>query len=252
MRRFYLCNHDPTVFLSVYRQSLHTSICNSYVNMVTTLKAHAANGDHKEASTYPSPSALAHVVLRTTPGNYQAMINFYIHLLKAEVTCEGPVLTFLRYDYEHHRIAIVAHPEAVPDHGSIIRTGFDHFAFSYNNLTDLARTYVGLRELETPIRPFWTVNHGPTTSFYYRDPERNKIELQVDNFDRPEDANAFMGGRDYVINPIGTDFDADEWAVYILGKAKSDGSEGLTEDEVKELKQRDDVGERQELPGDFF
>lgn len=175
-----------------------------------------------------------------------------MRLLKADITCEGPVITFLRYDHEHHRIAIVSAPNAVPEKEHTVRPQMDHVSFAYKTLTDLARTYVGLRDLDDPIRPFWTVNHGPTTSLYYRDPDRNKIELQVDNFDRPEDANAFMGGEQYVINPIGTDFDVEEWAAYILGKAKPDGSEGLTEAEVKALKKRKEIGERKELPSFFF
>jgi hypothetical protein len=67
----------------------------------------------------------------------------------------------------------------------------------------------------------WTTNHGPTTSLYYRDPDGNKIELQVDNFDTPDDANLFMSGSDYVANPIGSDFAADDWAAYILSKANN-------------------------------
>ncbi|KAJ6119385.1 hypothetical protein N7523_003665 [Penicillium sp. IBT 18751x] len=78
------------------------------------------------------------------------------------------------------------------------------------------------------------------------------IELQVENFDRLEDANAFMGGENYVSNPIGTDFDVEEWAAYILGKAKPDRSESLTKAEEKALKKRKEIGERKELPSFFF
>lgn len=181
------------------------------------------------------------------------MINFYVRLFNATITCEGSVITFRRYDYEHHRIAIVAVPDAVPNHEGIVRTGMDHVSFAYNTLTELARTYVGLRDLEEdPIKPIWTVNHGPTTSLYYRDPDRNKIELQVDNFDRPEDANAFMGGEKYMTNQIGTDFDVEEWAAYILQRAKADGSEGLAKDEERALKTRTETGYRKELPRFFF
>lgn len=35
-------------------------------------------------------------------------------------------------------------------------------------------------------------NHGPTTSLYYRDPDGNQIETQVDNFETAEEATAFM------------------------------------------------------------
>ena len=35
------------------------------------------------------------------------------------------------------------------------------------------------------IEPYWCINHGPTTSLYYKDPDGNQIELQVDNFPTP-------------------------------------------------------------------
>lgn len=202
---------------------------------------------------YKAPNSLAHAVLRSSPANYQTMIDFYIRLLKAEITCAGPVITFLRYDYEHHRIGIISEPKAVSTEKGVLRTGLDHVSFGYKTLTDLARTYVGLRDHpDGPVLPLWTVNHGPTTSLYYRDPDGNKIELQVDNFDTPDEANAFMGGPEYVTNPIGTDFDADEWAAFILGKVNEDGSEGLSESEIRALKKRPDIGIRQELPANFF
>lgn len=216
------------------------------------LSSQSLDNGKKDAASYSSPNALAHIVLRTTPSTYQTMVDFYVRLLKATVTCRGPVVTFLRYDYEHHRIAIFATPEVTRDPEGVVRTGMDHVSFAYKTLTDLARTYVGLRDLEDPIKPVWTVNHGPTTSLYYRDPDRNKIELQVDNFDHPDEANEFMGGQYYVTNPIGTDFDVDEWAASILGKANPDGSEGLTEAEVKALKQRKEIGNRQDIPKNFL
>lgn len=86
---------------------------------------------------------------------------------------------------------------------------------------------------------------------YYRDPDGNKIELQVDNFDDPDEANDFMAGEKYDTNPMGTDFDPDEWSEYILSKATADGKEGLSAKEVKDLKMRKEIGERKELPAGF-
>jgi len=45
---------------------------------------------------------------------------------------------------------------------------------------------------------------------YYSDPDGNKIEIQVDNFDTPEAANEFMTSKYFAENPIGTDFDPEE------------------------------------------
>lgn len=53
---------------------------------------------------------------------------------------------------------------------------------------------------------------------YYRDPDGNKVELQVDNFDLPEEADSFLRSSLFIKNPIGTDFDPDEWSAQILSK----------------------------------
>ena len=57
------------------------------------------------------------------------------------------------------------------------------------------------------LPPIWCVNHGPTTSIYYKDPDGNVLETQVDNFDTAEEANGFMATEESARNPIGTDFD---------------------------------------------
>jgi catechol-2,3-dioxygenase len=40
--------------------------------------------------------------------------------------------------------------------------------------------YTRLKKMR--IEPVIPVDHGPTTSFYYEDPDRNSVELFVDNF----------------------------------------------------------------------
>ena len=60
------------------------------------------------------------------------------------------------------------------------------------------------------IAPVWCVNHGPTLSIYYRDPDGNHIETQVDVFDNAEDASAYMTSADFSNNPIGVDFDPED------------------------------------------
>jgi catechol 2,3-dioxygenase-like lactoylglutathione lyase family enzyme len=210
----------------------------------------ATNGVEKKAEkpSHPSPVALAHCVLRTTAANYPGMVHFYRNLLNAQIVHETPVLTFLRYDFEHHRIAILQTPETTAKAENTTSAEVDHIAFSYSSLTALARTYVSLKSIQKPLLPIWTVNHGPTTSLYYRDPDGNKVELQVDNFEDAKEADAFMKGPLFGMNPIGTDFDVEEWASRILGKAKQDGQEGLDKDEVKHMKMRSEIGERYDLP----
>ncbi|HEY1973093.1 MAG TPA: hypothetical protein VGH89_34435, partial [Pseudonocardia sp.] len=59
------------------------------------------------------------------------------------------------------------------------------------------------------IRPHVPIQHGVTTSLYYRDPDGNYVELQVDNFATPDEATAYMVGPEYAENPIGVGFDPD-------------------------------------------
>ena len=45
---------------------------------------------------------------------------------------------------------------------------------------------------------------------YYRDPDGNQLETQVDNFENAEDATAMMGSAEFTENSVGTDFDPEE------------------------------------------
>ncbi len=73
---------------------------------------------------------------------------------------------------------------------------------------DLLATFKRLRA--HGITPYWCINHGPNLSFYYRDPDGNQVELQIDVFDSPDAVNDWFNGSDFSINPIGVKFDADE------------------------------------------
>jgi catechol-2,3-dioxygenase len=86
--------------------------------------------------------------------------------------------------------------------------GLEHIAYAYATLGDLVATYERLKA--AGITPYWTINHGPTTSMYYRDPDGNQVELQVDNFPSVEELNAWFRSGAFASNPIGVVFDADE------------------------------------------
>ena len=60
---------------------------------------------------------------------------------------------------------------------------------------------------DSGIEPLVPIQHGVTTSLYYRDPDGNTVELQVDNFADPDDATAYMTGPEYAADPIGPTFD---------------------------------------------
>ncbi len=149
-----------------------------------------------------SPAKLAHVVLRVR--DLPAMRDWYKTMLQAEVTQESDMLCFLTYDDEHHRIALVAIP-GLEERGEVRRVGMDHIAFTYASVGDLFHTYERLRD--AGIAPFWPINHGVTLSLYYRDPEGNRIELQVDAFATMDEGKTYMRSDAFKTNPVGVVFD---------------------------------------------
>jgi len=179
------------------------------------------------------PTQLAHVVLKTNAENYKEMVQYYKIFLNAEASYENDFLSFLTYDDEHHRLAVGIFPgtgKRVPE-----SAGLAHIAFTFDSLHDLALAY--RQRKANGILPFWSVNHGPTTSIYYRDPDGNEIETQVDNFDNNDDANEFMQSKAFSENPIGVDFDPED-----LIKRLEAG-----EDE-KSLMKRPEGGKRLDIP----
>lgn len=151
-----------------------------------------------------SPAALVHVVLQTS--QYGPMVAFYKAFLGANATYENDTLSFLTYDEEHHRVAILHVPSAKPRDPT--SAGLAHMAFSFNTLKDLMLAY--RQRKARGIKPIWAVNHGPTTSLYYQDPDGNQIETQVDNFETVAAANEFMNSPEFAENPIGVDFDPED------------------------------------------
>jgi hypothetical protein len=58
------------------------------------------------------------------------------------------------------------------------------------------------------VEPAFCLDHGMTTSLYYRDPEGNFVELQCDNFSDWKLLGEFMrNSSQFAANPIGVFFD---------------------------------------------
>ena len=57
--------------------------------------------------------------------------------------------------------------------------------------------------------PVRTINHGPTVSMYYKDPDGNQVELQVDVFDKAG-AASYFNTEAFISNPIGVLYKADQ------------------------------------------
>jgi len=154
-----------------------------------------------------APAKLAHIVLRTSPERAALLTDWYKTVLEGEAMFENGQLAFITYDSEHHRVAILGMPGVKPHLDG--HAGLHHVAFTYGSLGDLVHTYERLKAAD--IRPQFCINHGPTTSMYFFDPDKNQVELQVDNVPETKFAEYFDSGE-FARNPIGIKFDPDELA----------------------------------------
>ena len=151
-----------------------------------------------------APAKLAHVVRRTA--RFAEMVEWYQIVLEAEVVYRADALAFMTYDEEHHRVAIIHIPE-LPDRNEMA-AGTDHVAFTYDDLDALLKTY--RRLAASGIRPFWSIHHGATLSSYYKDPDGNSLELQIDCFRDAAAVNDWLGSGAFASNPVGVIVDFDD------------------------------------------
>ena len=145
----------------------------------------------------------AHVVLQTN--RLAEMRDWYCTVLGAHVVYENPGMCFVTFDEEHHRLALVASPADPFVERTPLTVGLQHTAFTFDGLPALLGTFERLRA--AGIEPVVPIAHGVTTSLYYRDPDGNSVELQIDNFADPDDATAYMTGPEYAADPVGPSFD---------------------------------------------
>ena len=156
-----------------------------------------------DMQTPVKPARFAHFVLRVR--DLEKSVDWYEKVLGMTIVHDGGEFAFLTYDDEHHRLALMKTPvETATVQGS---PGLDHVAYTLATLGELLGTYARLKALD--IEPVWPINHGPTTSLYYEDPDGNRVELQVENFDSTEELNAFVRSSAFAENPIGVEFDPD-------------------------------------------
>jgi len=168
------------------------------------------------------PVKFAHVAYRTR--RFEQMVRWYQTVFDAEVKYENPALAFLTYDGEHHRFALanldVLRPGSA-EKDRLGQIGVGHVAYTYGSLDDLLENYVQLKAQD--IKPYWCIHHGMTVSMYYADPDGNQIEFQVESFGSNDEAYAFMAGPHFAANPIGVEYDPDDWLARLrAGAPRSD------------------------------
>jgi catechol-2,3-dioxygenase len=171
-------------------------------------------------STFIRPCSFSHVVYRTY--RFQEMLDWYVTVFNGRVQYHNPVIAFVTYDEEHHRIALLnlgiirgESDERAPRG----KPGMDHVAYGYRDLTELLDKYLELKV--KGVTPYWCIHHGVTVSLYYADPDGNQMEFQADCFNTVEGANSFMNGPHFELNPIGVEFDPEE----MLAKLRAGTSE---------------------------
>lgn len=152
-----------------------------------------------------TPPTFSHVVFMTR--RFEEMKAWYMNVFGAEIVHEDPALAFLTYDEESHRFAIanldVLKPGARAE-STRSEIGFNHIAYTYASAADLLETYARLKE--QGLAPYWPVHHGFTLSFYYQDPDGNRIELQVESCSS-KDAFDYMRSEAFASNPVGVEVD---------------------------------------------
>jgi len=171
------------------------------------------------------PSKFAHVVYSTR--RFDEMVDWYQKVFEARVVYQNPMLSFLTYDNEHHRVALANLSLLAPGSESgqpRDRVGVNHVAYTYSSLGDLLDTYERLKQMG--VLPYWRIHHGMTLSFYYQDPDGNRMEFQVDTCPL-EEANAYMLTDAFAANPVGVEIDAE----HILAQFRS----GVPEEELLKM-----------------
>ena len=177
-------------------------------------------------SNLPLPAMrLGEIVLATC--NYEVMKAWYRVMLDLEPSLEHvptdasatrsgssppkPTrMCFFRLHAEHpyqDMIALFEMPGAGVATG---RSGLHHMQLRNASMLVLQERYRLLRA--AGVVPFQAMDHGPSTSLYYRDPDQNAVEISASNFATNEEVETCLASENYKRNPAGKVIDPAEWA----------------------------------------
>ena len=150
---------------------------------------------------------ITEVVLQTT--RWQEMKDWYSAFLGVEPYFETDSMCFRRVNDAQNQLLVLfrvpgaAEPEAPP-----ASTGLNHVQFKAGTLLEALERHERLRAVGiVPTRSF---NHGPGTSFYYRDPDGNTMEISGPNFATEAEYRAYVQTESFRRNPRGVPVDPSE------------------------------------------
>jgi catechol 2,3-dioxygenase len=155
-----------------------------------------------------------------TTANLETMCKWYATVLGMSVVFEtssalgkdAPIkvgAAWVTNDTANHRVGLIAIPQLTKDPQRSAHTRLQHTAYEYASLDDLLSTFVRLKG--EGILPLLTVDHGPTLSMYYSDPDGNSVELVADNFGDWEKSGHFMRtSPEFAARPMGSYVDPEK------------------------------------------
>ncbi len=180
------------------------------------------------------PARFSEVVLKTA--RFAVMKEWYENLLQVKAfflrdNATQPSWTgaygiaFIRLFHEHPYTQVMALFEIPALDGSADELhgtpGLHHMQLRHASLEHLFSRFEALRV--QGIVPAKAYNHGPGTSFYYRDPDNNMVELSAVNFIDEKDYLAYYSSESYRKNVSGIPVDADAYvARYRAGTAQAE------------------------------
>jgi catechol 2,3-dioxygenase-like lactoylglutathione lyase family enzyme len=163
------------------------------------------------------PTKLSHIGIQTY--DIPKIRDWYCAVLNGYVIHDRPGFCVVGFDEEHHRLAITELP-GPPRRRYGANPEIMHVAFTMENVFALLENYERLRD--RGIVPPVNMNHGPTLSCYYYDPDGNMCELNVDSFPTQKDCRDWMAGPVFAHNHgAGVFFDPAE----LLAKMRAGASE---------------------------
>ncbi|EFH86890.1 VOC family protein [Ktedonobacter racemifer] len=132
----------------------------------------------------------------------EEMLDWYAKVLGMTAVQASHGLVFLSNDRAHHRLAVLSLPGTRDTVAPYPHAKIQHVAFEYATIDDLLTSWERLKEWG--IEPVLAADHGPTTAFYYQDPDGNSIEVFVDNFGDWDASSEYMRtSPDFQRNPMG-------------------------------------------------